>query len=119
MTSKSKFAGLAQARMEELETETGESPLETLANPAKQKTAKKTVKQAYKPTSQKAGKTASKTASKATSKNEGSVPIAARTLAENRIWWLYQARLQNTTLQDAIVEALTKRFGLPKKPKTK
>ena len=56
MTSKSKFAGLAQARMEELETETGESPLETPAKPVRQKAKKKASQQASKQESQQTNK---------------------------------------------------------------
>lgn len=40
--------------------------------------------------------------------------ISARTTEENRAWWLYQAKLKGTSLQQAIVDGLEKRFGLPK-----
>jgi len=47
--------------------------------------------------------------------NDEKVGLSAKTSEANRAWWLYQARLQRTTLQDVIIESLEKRFGLPKK----
>jgi hypothetical protein len=34
---------------------------------------------------------------------------------EKRLWWSIQARLQGTTVTEAVIEAMDKRFGLPKK----
>lgn len=111
MTSKSKFAGLAEARLKDIEAE-GQAEIVEAPAP-KQKAKKQAVKQVNKSTSRKTNKATTK---------EGKTKLAsvsARTQEENRTWWIYQARLQKTTLQDAIVEALEKRFGLPKKTKVK
>jgi len=71
------------------------------------------IKQVNKSTSRKAGKLTTKAG------ETKLASVSARTPEENRTWWIYQARLQGTILQDAIVEALEKRFGLPKKQRAK
>ncbi len=112
---KSRFAGLASARLQDIEAE-GVEPIDEAPAPTsapKTKTKKKPVKQVNKSTSRKAGK---KTFDK---DEEFSALVSARTSEDNRSWWIYQARLQKTSLQKAIVEALEKRFGLPKKARTK
>jgi hypothetical protein len=123
--NKSKFAGLAQARLQDLEgetietgeAETGES--ETPARSAKQKARKQASKKTSKLADKKTSKPAKKQASKGAS-NEADVNlvgIALKVPQEKRIWWNVQAKLQQTTLTDAIIEALDKRFGLPRKLK--
>src|SRR5215813_10912646 len=101
--TKSKFAGLAEARMKELEGETTES--ETPAKPGKQKAVKKAVRRAGKPASQQTRKPASKKAD-----TPELVSLTVKVPEENRIWWNFQARIQRTNLTDAVIEALTKRF---------
>jgi len=117
MTSKSKFAGLAEARMRELESDTGET--ETSAQPAKQKVRKQVSKKASKLASKKTSKSAKKQSGKRASDKADAnlVGIALKVPQEKRIWWNIQAKLQRTTLTDAIIEALDKRFGLPRKLK--
>jgi hypothetical protein len=56
-------------------------------------------------------KKASKLASQQASKGQPLITI--RTTEEKRAWYLYQARLQNKSLQQIISEFLEERFGNP------
>ncbi len=103
--NKSRFAGLAKARLQAIEQE-GQPSTEQEGNTAIKQARKKAVKQARK----KASKPASKKASKV-------VGITIRVDEELRHHWSIQARMERTTITDAIIECLTKRFGTPKKAK--
>lgn len=107
--TKSKYAGLLEARMKEPENEMteGNEP----AKPAKRKATKKPSKRTAKQASSKAVKQASY------KKGSPIVTITARVPEEKRIWWTIQATLERKTLTDALIEALDKRYGLPKKMK--
>jgi len=101
--NKNKFAGLAEAKMKSLEGEAvperEEKPVKTARKAAKKQGSNKAIKQARKKTG-----------------SEGTlVGVTIKIPEEKRIWWNVQAKLQRTTVTDAIIEALDKRFGEPKK----
>lgn len=98
MTSKSKFAGLAQARLQAVEQES-------------QPAAKPAVKKTRKPARKKAVKQASNTAVKQAGNTVG---ITIRVDEALRHHWNVQAAIERTTLTDEIIKCLTKRFGTPK-----
>lgn len=113
---KSKFAGLASARMKAIQTEeTGEAP----ASPVEPKPQKKAVRTSGNPDTWKPRKPASGKPGKAEAqrsrKPPGTAPLSINVPEEKRLWWSIQARLQGTTVTDAVIEAMDKRFGLPKK----
>ena len=113
--NKNKFAGLAEARLKALEVEEQGVEPEKPAAPEPQ-VNKKTVKQVNKSASKPVGK--STTNIRMTPQSEaGPVNLVGVTIKipeEKRIWWNVQAKMQRTTLTDAIIEALDARFGQPK-----
>jgi hypothetical protein len=113
---KSKFAGLASARMKAIETEeAGEVP----TSPVEPKPQKKAVKTSGNPDIGKPRKPAvgkpGKAEAQRSRKPPGTAPLSINVPEEKRLWWNIQARLQGTTVTDAVIEAMDKRFGLPKK----
>ena len=110
--TKNKFAGLAEAKMRSLESqEQAEEPQgETVS---KKPEKKKAVKLANKLTSKLANKQPAKAARKKSGESGNFVGVTIKIPEEKRIWWNVQAKLQRTTLTDAIIEALDKRFGEP------
>jgi hypothetical protein len=99
----SKFAGLAQAKMNALE---GEEKKEEKSSG--NKTSKQVSKLAIKQANNKASKQSSNI------DEADLVGITIKVPEAKRIWWNVQAKLQKTTLRDAIITALEKRFGEPK-----
>jgi hypothetical protein len=113
---KSKFAGLASARMKEIQTdEAGEVP----TAPAEPKPQKKTIRASGNPDTGTPRKPAvgkhGKAEAQRSRKPPGTAPLSINVPEEKRLWWSIQARLQGTTVTDAVIEAMDKRFGLPKK----
>ena len=102
--NKNRFAGLAE--MKALEPE----PVETSKPEQSEKRAEKLVS---KQTSKQVNKQAGKLALKKTSSQENLVGVTIKIPEDKRIWWNVQAKLQRTTVTDAIIEALDKRFGEP------
>jgi hypothetical protein len=107
---KNPFAGLAEAKLKSLEGEGQTNEEAKTAPPAH----KQTKKQANKLTIKKGNKRTGKLANKKTSQPENLVGVTILVEEDKRIWWNVQAKLQKTTLKDAIIEALDKRFGEPK-----
>jgi hypothetical protein len=113
---KSKFAGLAEARMKAIQTEEAG---EVSAAPVEPKPQKKPVRTSdnpdvgiqRKPAVGKPGKAEAQRSRKP----PGTAPLSINVPEEKRRWWNIQARLQGTTVTDAVIEAMDKRFGLPKK----
>jgi hypothetical protein len=97
--TKNKFAGLAEAKLKSLDEEGSDGSVET---PPKEK--------AIKPASKKTVKQESKKASL----NDATVGVTIKIPESKRIWWNVQAKLQRTTVTEAIIEALDRRFGEPK-----
>mgnify|MGYP000879446277 CR=1 FL=1 len=113
--NKNKFAGLAEAKMKALEVEEQGAEPEEPAAPVVPE-VKKAVRQVNKQTSKQAGKSVTK-ASAPVKSEDAAVNLVGVTIKipeEKRIWWNVQAKLQRTTITDAIVEALDARFGPPK-----
>ncbi len=113
---KSKFAGLAEARMKARQSEeTGEGS----AAPVEPKPQKRTVKASGNPDADRPRKPAVEKIGKADARRPGkpvgTVSLSINVPEEKRRWWNIQALLQGTTVTDAVIEALDKRFGLPKK----
>lgn len=113
---KSKFAGLASARMKAIQPEEAG---EVSAAPVEPKPQKKTVKASgnldvSRPRKRSVGKPAKDEAQRSR-KPPGTAPLSINVPEEKRRWWNIQARLQGTTVTDAVIEAMDKRFGLPKK----
>jgi hypothetical protein len=113
---KSKFAGLASARMKAIQTEeAGEAP----AADVEPKPPKKAIKTSGNPDTGKPRKPAvgksGKTEAQRSRKPPGTAPLSINVPEEKRLWWSIQARLQGTTVTEAVIEAMDKRFGLPKK----
>src|SRR6266511_2231347 len=105
---KSKFAGLAEARMKAMQSEAlGEGS----AEPAEPKPQKRSVKTSGNPD---AGRPRKPAVGKP-GKPAGTVSLSINVPEEKRRWWNIQALLHGTTVTDAVIEALDKRFGLPKK----
>lgn len=104
--NKNRFAGLADAKLKALEPEPEES-IETETTP--QKAQKPSPKQ----TSKQANKQTGKLVIKDTGSQENLVGVTIKIPESKRIWWNVQAKLQRTTVTDAIIEALDKRFGEP------
>jgi hypothetical protein len=125
---KSKFAGLAEARLRDIEA-AGEPGIEETAAPvsapaSRPKVQKKAVKQVAKPASAKTrkpdiGKSGKSVEAKRTGKPAGTSSLSINVPTEKRHWWNIQALLQGTTVTDAVIEAMDKRFGLPKKVQLK
>jgi hypothetical protein len=116
---KSKFAGLASARMKALQTEeAGEAPAAAveLVEPKPQKKAVRTSgnPDTWKPRKPAVGKSG-KAEAQRSRKPPGTAPLSINVPEEKRLWWSIQARLQGTTVTEAVIEAMDKRFGLPKK----
>jgi hypothetical protein len=112
---KSKFAGLAEARMKAMQTEeAGE-----VSAPVEPKPQKRTVKTSGNPDASRPRKPAvgkpGKPGARRLGKPAGTVSLSINVPEEKRRWWNIQALLQGTTVTDAVIEALDKRFGLPKK----
>lgn len=105
--TKNKFAGLAEAKMKALDSELKESDRqeEHLSVPK----PKKVVVQ--KQASRKASNKTSKLENKQTSSEEDLVGVTILIPEGKRVWWNVQAKLQRTTLKNAIIEALDARFG--------
>lgn len=101
--TKNKFAGLAEAKMKALDSELKAEPevREALSSPKPKKASAK--KQASLKTS--------KLKNKQTSLEENLVGVTILIPEEKRVWWNVQAKLQRTTLKNAIIEALDARFG--------
>lgn len=124
--TKSKFAGLAQARLQDIEAE-GVEPIEpideTSAPTPKRQAKKKAAKREIKPDVPKSRKrdvrTSGKPEAKRNNRPVGTKSISINVPEEKRHWWNIQALLQGTTVTDAIIEAMDKRFGLPKKVRIK
>jgi hypothetical protein len=99
--NKNKFAGLTEAKMKSLEGETApeneEKPVKTARKAKKKQGSNKAIKQAR----------------KKTGSLENIVGVTIKIPEEKRIWWNVQAKMQRTTVTDAIIEALDKRFGEP------
>jgi len=108
--NKNKFAGLAEAKLKALEGESHTGEEVKPKKPAHKKTSKQVNNIAIKQGSKKT----SKLANKKTSQTGDLVGVTILIPEEKRIWWNVQAKLQRTTLKDAIIEALDKRFGEPK-----
>lgn len=101
-----KFAGLADVKLKALEPEPEET---TQKKPEEKKIEKLVFKQASKQLNKQPGKLAIKK----TSSEENLVGVTIKIPENKRIWWNVQAKLQRTTVTDAIIEALDKRFGEP------
>ena len=65
-------------------------------------------------TSKLANKESAKRNRKKGVESENLVSVSIKTPEDKRIWWNVQAKLQTTTVADAIIEAFDKRFGEPK-----
>jgi hypothetical protein len=113
---KSKFAGLAEARMKAIQPEDAG---EQSAAPVEPKLQKRSVKALGNPDTNRPRKPAiakpGKPAARRPGKPAGTVSLSINVPEEKRRWWNIQALLQGTTVTDAVIEALDKRFGLPKK----
>jgi hypothetical protein len=100
--NKNRFAGLADARMKALDekptSEGEEQPIKQARKEARKQGSKKT----------------RKLVKKKESEDVNMVGVTILVPEEKRIWWNVQAKLQKTSLKDAIIEALDKRFGEPK-----
>ena len=105
---KSKFAGLAEAKLRELE---GEGQGEE--NQSERIEEKKARKPAKKSSSKLTHKKASNIAKNKASPQRSIVGVTIKVPEEKRLWWSIQAKLQRTTLTEAIIAALDKRFGEP------
>jgi hypothetical protein len=103
--TKNRFAGLAEVRMKASEPE----PEEEILEQQEEKAGKPVSKQPNKQVNKQAGKLALKK----TSSPESLVGVTIKIPENKRIWWNVQAKLQRTTVTDAIIEALDKRFGEP------
>jgi hypothetical protein len=101
-----KFAGLADVKLKALEPESEKT---TQKKPEEKKAEKPVSNQPNKQVNKKAGKLAIKK----TSSEESLVGVTIKIPENKRIWWNVQAKLQRTTVTDAIIEALDKRFGEP------
>lgn len=110
--TKNKFAGLAEAKMKALDTE-GQGEEKQDAPSLEQPERKKTVKLANKPASKLANKKSIKLVPKKSGEPDNLVGVTIKIPEEKRIWWNVQAKLQRTSVTDAIIEALDKRFGEP------
>lgn len=105
--TKNKFAGLAEAKMKALDSELKTEPkTQDALSPSKAK--KVSVK---KQANKVAGNKTSKIKNKQTSLEENLVGVTILIPEEKRVWWNVQAKLQRTTLKNAIIEALDARFG--------
>lgn len=104
--NKNRFAGLADAKMKALEPE---PEVETNSEAPEKKIEKSAPKQTSKQASKQTGKLALKKAGS----QESLVGVTIKIPEDKRIWWNVQAKLQRTTVTDAIIEALDKRFGEP------
>jgi hypothetical protein len=113
---KSKFAGLAEARMKAMQSD---GAGEESATPVEPKPQKRTVKASGNPDVGRPRKPAvgkpGKPEARRPGKPAGTVSLSINVPEEKRRWWNIQALLQGTTVTDAVIEALDKRFGLPKK----
>jgi hypothetical protein len=113
---KSKFAGLAAARMKEIQSEAAGEVSTEAAEP---KPRKRTVKVSGNPDSGRQRKPdivkPGKAEAQRSRKPPGTAPLSINVPEEKRRWWNIQARLQGTTVTEAVIEAMDKRFGLPKK----
>lgn len=110
--TKNKFAGLAEAKMKALDTEGQVEEKQDVTSTEKPE-KKKTVKLANKQASKLANKAIVELAPKRGGESEPLVGVTIKIPEEKRIWWNVQAKLQRTTVTDAIIEALDKRFGEP------
>lgn len=104
--NKNRFAGLADVKMKASEPEPEE---EAKIEPPEKKAEKPAAKQASKQVNKQTGKLALKQAGS----QESLVGVTIKIPEDKRIWWNVQAKLQRTTVTDAIIEALDKRFGEP------
>lgn len=113
---KSKFAGLAEARMKAIQTEEAD---EISAVPVEPKPEKKTVRVSGNPDGRRQRQPAVGKPGNAEAQNSrkppGTAALSINVPKEKRHWWNIQARLQGTTVTEAVIEAMDKRFGLPKK----
>lgn len=103
--NQNRFAGLATAKLKASEPEPEEIALEQPKKKAEKSVSKQTSKQV--------NKEAGKLALKKTNSPENLVGVTIKIPEDKRIWWNVQAKLQRTTVTDAIIEALDKRFGEP------
>jgi len=110
--TKNKFAGLADAKIKALETE-GQDGARRAETRAEEPERKKDVKLAGKLTSKLVNKESAKRSRKKGTESEALVGVTIKIPEDKRIWWNVQAKLQRTTVTDAIIEALDKRFGEP------
>ena len=110
--TKNKFAGLAEAKMRALETDDSQKE-QSKKTSQEEAEKKKTVKQVGKGTGKLASNKSIKLAQKKNDEPESLVGVTIKIPENKRIWWNVQAKLQRTTVTDAIIEALDKRFGEP------
>lgn len=111
--TKNKFAGLAEAKLKALEAEGQGSEAPETTVPEKP-ASNKAVKLENKQTSKLASKSAARAARRAVAEESNMVGVTIKIPEEKRIWWNVQAKMQRTTVTEAIIEALDKRFGEPK-----
>jgi hypothetical protein len=111
--TKNKFAGLADAKQKALASIAEENPQQEEDVPQKPD-GKQAIKQVNKLTGKLVSKGSAKRARRVLAEAENLVGVTIKIPEDKRIWWNVQAKLQRTTVTDAIIEALDKRFGEPK-----
>jgi len=94
---------LGEGSAEPAEPKPQKRSVKTSGNPDAGRPRKPAVGKPGKPVAQRPGKPA------------GTVSLSINVPEEKRRWWNIQALLHGTTVTDAVIEALDKRFGLPKK----